>query len=186
MKHFMIIFSLLIFAPLTLQAQTLKVESNSIQPSVIPKNGVRIPFLSLDLINENKQSLEVSSLTLKRTGLSSFEDLGRIWAESTSFKRSNSRKLNSDDVVTLNFRTPLNLTQNTKENITIFANINTEKSGVTIGLELLDLKTNKTTPQPTTIQSKIDQSLQQKNNRYDRSKYRIKCRNSRCQLVPRT
>lgn len=185
MKQLLISFTLLltIVFPIFGQAQDLQVSSQKISGNTLPKNGVRVAFLRLKLLNTHENQ-NIKTLTIGRTGLSNFQDIGRIWAESDSFKRTHSRKLSADDQVELTFRSPLQLQKNIPTEITIYANLNFKQSGQTVSLNLLNINKASTETLKTSTQKRIIPKTT-KLAPYDRSKYRIKCRNSRCRLIPR-
>ena len=168
-------------------AAPIQVEAQTIKNSTLPKNAIRVPFLRLKLSTESGTQM-LSSLTIGRTGLSSSDDLGRIWAETDDYRRTTARQLNNDDQAELEFRTPLAVSASAPEWVTIYANVNSSNNR-TIGLKLLSL--NSQTPLEVKAEPKVNapkaksKPSRSRKATYDRSKFRIKCKNSRCQLVPR-
>lgn len=170
-------------------AAPIEVKQVSLINDKIPKNAVRAPFLRI-MLSTNSQNEFVKSLTIGRTGLSTNEDLGRIWAETDQYRRSNARQLTNDDQVELTFRSPLPITPEKPQWLTIYANIDSSSGNRTIGLSLLQV--NREEPLPLKTEPKVAspkvKTKPQKSSKatYDRKKFRIRCKNSRCKLVPRT
>lgn len=169
----------------TTHAVQLQSQVINITPSTLPKNAVRVPFISVNL-KAIDGPVNLRSLTVQRSGLSSNDDFGRIWAESSNYRRTNARNLSNNDQVELNFRTPLTIEANQTTQITVYANLEFEQSGRTAKLNLVDIShdgevfsgTPKSVAEPVIVHTKSRIP-------YNRSQYRIKCTNGQCRLVPR-
>lgn len=185
----LIVLTLITSTPIL--AAPIEVRQQNLATSILPKNAVRVPFLKIYVsASETNQSLK--TLTLQRTGLSSREDLGRIWAETNTYRRSNSRQLSNDDQVQLTFRNPVSINTEEPLQVTIYANMSAENGNRTIGLSLLSINDQfspeaaKAEPKISSPSIKTKKTSSSSKSPYDRTKFRIKCKNSRCKLVPRS
>ena len=129
MKKFILafVFSFLL-APSGTQAQELGILHLSVSPSFersIPRNAVRVPFLTLWAYAKDGDVL-ISEITVKREGLSSFDDFKSVWAENSLFQRSSRVNFHQNDTATVVFPEGLLIPANSKEKIFIFANLNAD------------------------------------------------------------
>jgi len=171
-----------------LETQTVKLNTQA-----VPQNGVRVPFLQLSL-RATDGTIEIKSLTISRTGLSTNEDFGRIWAETNHYRRSTSRQLSNDDQVELEFRTPLQIEAGQTERLTIYANLKFEGGGRTAALNLVNIDhngsdaetdNNKTPTASDNINVKQMPVVTESQSTHDRTQFKISCKNQVCKLVPR-
>lgn len=180
---------------LVAQAAQLQTQVVNLNNRTLPKNGVRIPFIQVNL-RAIDGPVEIQSLVVSRTGLSTNEDFGRIWAETDQYKRSTSRRLTNDDQVELEFRTPLIIKPEQTQRLTIYANLEFEAGGRTAALNLVEINHNgvkQSEPEPATETEKATPSISlrqvpvftQSRSQHDRRKFKISCKNQVCQLVPR-
>jgi len=138
MKRFLLIFAGLLFLPGIPQAEAgLEVFAQPLQMKTIPKNAVRVPFLTL-WIRADEDTL-LHELSLQRTGLSSSNDMGRVWAETSTLHRSMRSGFFSDDTATLRFLRGIEIPAQSWERVIIYANLNNARSGTHIGIDLTDL-----------------------------------------------
>lgn len=205
----LILFNSFFMAPLSLAEVKTTVENT--KPQVIPQNGVRIKFMQINLKNTGPDSEVIKSLSFKRTGLSTADDIGRIWLETDDYKRSFAKTLSNDDTVKLNFRNPITLENNETVSFGLLVNLNAQDStGLTVGFDLMNLETKNNTQD---VQIKIKETLkeddtsttettQDKSNftpkyqypdysttsqdLYDTKKHRVVCKNSLCRLVEKS
>lgn len=167
------------------QAASLQIQSYPSNFGSLPKNAVRVPFTTLNL-KALEGPITVKSLTVERSGLSSHEDFGRIWAETSNYRRTNSRRLSNDDQVVLEFRNGLYLAENQTTRITVLANLEFTSTGRTAQLNILDIDYNGDQAPEPTVEFEADKIRPQTNQApYDRTRYRIKCTRGKCRLVPR-
>lgn len=192
------------------QAQSLDIRSVPVNNgSVLPNNGVRVPFLQL-VLQTGAEATTIRSVTLSRSGLSSSEDVGRVWlVDDFGIRLTRARQFNNDNFLTLELnRGGLTIPAFSTEVWTVVANLEFQGSGRTIAINLEDVETgqsNRRFTQPSIrsfgrstgrnfrLNSEITdvQPIRQtptttkRRFSYDKSKYRVKCRNSRCQLVLR-
>ncbi len=175
-------------------AADLIVEKRLITPKTLPKNAIRVPFLEVKLWAQGG-AVNVKSFTIQRTGLSTNEDFGRVWAEADNFLRSRSRNINNDDLVETSFYRPLHIPNGSSATVTIYANLEFDSGGGrTAAFNLVGLETDADNTQFEDTRS-MSQILAKKpiavtqsqntNSRYDRTRFRIKCTYGRCKLVPR-
>jgi len=169
------------------QLETQIVDLNN---RTLPQNAVRVPFIQLNL-RAVDGPVEINSLTIQRTGLSTNEDFGRLWAETDNYRRTNSRQLNNDDLVELEFRNPLLVTPGNNERLTVYANLEFEGGGRTAQLSVVDIdhsgvevmqEPEAVAPIVTVKQLPV---VTESRSQYDRKNFRISCKNQKCQLVPR-
>ena len=180
-----LVFSLLSFSPQALAAE-LQVSSQSINNGTLPSNAVRVPFLNINLQSTNG-STEIKSLIIQRQGLSSSEDIGRVWAQTSTYRQTNKRQFTNDDQVELSFRTPLVIAEKQPVRVTVYANLNSLSGGRTVRFNLLDINHNaQSLAEPDVQLVPQTPAITRQKTPYDRTRFRIKCVNSRCQLVPRT
>jgi len=177
----------------TTQAKELSIQAYS-QSGTLPLNGVRVPMLQLNLTAGN-EVVTVKDITLSRTGLSTSDDIGSVWIQNGYSRLTRSRQFNNDDQLTLDFTRDLIIPANGKVTLTVLANLEFEGGGRTLAINLVSLNTDAVlaeartrTQANSTTTTTVNKAPVQKATRrstYDRSQYRVQCRNSRCQLVRR-
>ncbi len=184
MKKFILVLALSLITTSSSFAAQLETQVVDLNHQTLPKNAVRVPFVQLNLTAIDGP-IEINSLTVTRTGLSSNEDFGSIWAETKNYKRTQSRELNNDDVAELSFRTPLLIEEDQTETLTIYANLEFESGGRTGALSVTAINhtgTETTAPQSPEKELPV---ITESQSHYDRTKFKIRCVNQQCQLVPR-
>ncbi len=195
MKHLLLLLSLtfLLSAPSSFnqaEAAELQTQVINVNNGTLPRNGVRVPFLQVNL-RAVGGNVEIKSLNVSRSGLSSSDDFGRIWAQTDSYRRTNSRRLTNNDQVNLSFRSPLVVRPGENERLTVYANLNFSSGGRTAALNLEGIESNSTeaavTPRPEVeIKSQPRMPIYTTSpSRYNRQQFKISCKNQKCQLVPR-
>lgn len=107
-------------------------------PSVVPRNGVNIPFLNIS-VTAKEEDVYIKSIILQKTGLSDRNDVKGVRA-TTQFNRSFLGRVNNDDQVRLRFLKPVFIKEGNTSAFEITAHLNS-KSGRTIGFELLEVET---------------------------------------------
>jgi len=118
----------ILLMPVATQAQELGTLHLSVSPSFerkIPRNSVRVPFLTLWAYAKDGDVL-ISEITIKREGLSSSDDFESVWAENALFQRSSRVNFHQDDTATVSFPGGLLIPANSKEKIFIFANLSSD------------------------------------------------------------
>lgn len=193
MKKIIFTLILILLSASTSFAAQLETQVVKIGSQTLPKNAVRVPFLQLNL-GATGGTIEIKSLTISRTGLSTNEDFGRIWAETDHYRRSTSRQLSNDDQVELEFRTPLLIEAGQTERLTIYANLEFEGGGRTAALNLVNIDhngsdaetdNNKTSTASDNINVKQVPVVTESQSTHDRTQFKISCKNQVCRLVPR-
>lgn len=106
-------------------------------PSVIPRNGVRIPFLQFRVTAE--KDLSIKELTFQQKGLSTKEDIESIFVESR-YGKSNRGKVDNDGLARIRFRNDYEMKAGTAHVMTLYGNISA-RYGTTISFDLLNIKT---------------------------------------------
>ncbi len=115
----------------------LHISSQSILPRIVPKEGINIPVLKLNLTAKN-ETVYIDKLLFERTGLSSSQDVKSIRATGTNI-RSRSFPVLTNDIATIRFFKKLIIPANTTQVITIVANLDIQGVGRTIGLDLIEI-----------------------------------------------
>ncbi|NTW21946.1 hypothetical protein HGA34_00180 [Candidatus Falkowbacteria bacterium] len=69
----------------------------------VPKNGARVPMAKVNLTAANDGAVTVSSLNLKRIGLSSYNQIDKVWAEKDGVIVASKKTINSNDEASLTF-----------------------------------------------------------------------------------
>lgn len=180
------------------QAAELETQVIPLNNRTLPRNGVRIPFLQINL-RASDGLIEIDGLTIGRSGLSTSDDFGRIWAETNNYRRTTGRQLTNDDRVDLEFRSPLVITPGENQRLTVYANLEFEGGGQTASLNLIALDHNgdqpglnvrisdkQTSPQPSTQTQRQVPVFTESKSRHNRERFKIQCINQKCQLVPRS
>jgi len=192
MNKLILAFVLTIMGSFSLaQAASLQISSQNVNIGTLPRTAVRVPFLAVNL-KAVDGSIAVQNLTVERMGLSQSDDFGRIWAQTSNYRRTNARQLNNDDQVVLEFRNPLQINNGEVVELVVYANLNFESGGRTARLSLVDIEHNGISERdthPITIPTeKVNPAplkIRKSGSVYDRTQFRIKCKHQRCRLVPR-
>ncbi|MCF7830968.1 hypothetical protein K9M41_03180 [Candidatus Gracilibacteria bacterium] len=149
---------------------------------VVPKNGIRIPFLTIQVTARNEE-VQISEITVRRNGLSESSDISRLIAITDKFRRSLRTSFNNDDLATLKFRNPLVLTPNETHKITIYGNLNiTATSGRTIALSLENITSSANNISQPSVEETF-QEYQKRTIPKRANRWRIKCVNRKCQRI---
>ncbi len=178
MKKFLILLLSLCFALPTFAVGTLEVHVSSYK-GVVPKNGTRIPFLTIQA-TAKEDSVQISEIRVQRTGLSEDNDITRIIAITDDYRRSLRAGVN-DGIATLRFRRPLTIDQWETKNITIYGSLQmTASNGRTIGLSLEGIESDAEKVVPIEQRkTKVTAPVRKKR------AYKIVCRNRKCMRVKR-
>lgn len=121
-------------------AGILEVGSNSFS-GIIPRNGVAIPFLTL-YFRAQDDPVEITTLTIRRGGLSSSDDIGNVWAGYDDYRRSHRASFLNTDLAHIRFRSPLIIQPEEIKEVTIYANLEDVNGGQTILFTLEDLESD--------------------------------------------
>ncbi|PJA08905.1 hypothetical protein COX68_03655 [Candidatus Falkowbacteria bacterium CG_4_10_14_0_2_um_filter_41_15] len=99
----------------------------------IPNNGARIPFTKVNLSAANDGAITVSSITVKRIGLSSYSNIDQVWAEKAGVIVAAKKSMNSSDESILTFVSALTVPAGETVTLDIIASLKNSGSG-NIGL----------------------------------------------------
>lgn len=83
----------------------LMVSLNSMTPAAasVPQNGARIPMAKVNLTAANDGAVTINSITVKRTGLSTYNNVDKVWAERDGVLAASKKSMNSNDESILTF-----------------------------------------------------------------------------------
>jgi hypothetical protein len=132
-----ILIALLFISSSAFASGELLVSSQSIVPNVVPKEGIGIPILKLNLTAKN-EDVAIEKLVFKRTGLSDSQDVESIRATGKNVY-SRSFPMLTNDTATINFFGKFIIPADTTETITVTANLNVQGMGRTIALNLIEI-----------------------------------------------
>ena len=127
----------LLFSWFTAEA-VVTIDSTPIPHSVLPRNGVRIPFLEVNVTTQG-EAVRIKSFTVRKTGLSSNQDIESVRI-SAGYKTSYRASVDNDDLATLRFFRGYYIAPYRTETFVLYANLNVQGSNRTIGFELLDIE----------------------------------------------
>lgn len=132
-----ILLSLLFVSTSAFASGELLISSQSETPGVVPKEGINIPLLHINLAAKNEDVL-IEKLVFQRTGLSDAQDIKSIRAIG---KNVYSRKFPvlTNDQATITFFGKFVIPAETTKDITITANLDIQGIGRTIGLKLIEV-----------------------------------------------
>ena len=177
MKIFLLVLWIFFAAPV-FAAGTLEVNVSS-YAGIVPKNGVRIPFLTIQATAKD-DTVKISEINIRRTGLSEDTDMGRIIAITHNYHRSSRTGL-YDGTATLKFRRPLTIDINKTETIVVYGNMQmTATSGRTIGLSLEGIESDAEKVAPREQRPMFKQTVIRK-----KRAYKVVCKNRKCVRVKR-
>jgi hypothetical protein len=132
-----LLFAILFISTSAFASGELLISSQSIVPNVVPKEGIGIPILKLNLTAKN-EDISIEKLVFQRTGLSDSQDVQLIRATGKSVY-SRSFPMLTDDTATINFLGNFIIPAGTTETITVTANLNVQGMGRTIALNLVEI-----------------------------------------------
>lgn len=89
----------------------------------VPKNGARVPMAKINLTAANDGAVSVSSLTVRRIGLSSFDQITKVWAEKDGVLVASKKSMNSNDEAILTFAPALVINAGTTATIELLATL---------------------------------------------------------------
>jgi hypothetical protein len=127
----------------------------------IPRNGVSVPVLSI-IIRTHDDPLNIDEIHIRRTGLSSSDDVEGLRAQTREMRTRRAPML-SDDIAKIQVRPTLEIPAQSREQIVITANFQFEESNRTIGFELEKL---------ITVDNSAEINITQKQNHIQQSKTR--------------
>lgn len=116
---------------------SLMVSLSSATPAAVsvPQNGARVPFTKVNLTAANDGAISVSSMTVKRIGLSSYSNVDKVWAENNGIVVASKKSMNSNDESILTFVPALNVPAGTTVSLDLIASLTGSGAG-NIGLSV--------------------------------------------------
>jgi len=69
----------------------------------VPQNGARVPMAKVNLTAANDGAITVSSITVNRVGLSTYNNIDKVWAEKDGVIVASKKSMNSNDQSILTF-----------------------------------------------------------------------------------
>ena len=140
MKRLFFLISLFIFSPVfAVPDDGIEVDVEYVSPQILPRNGVRVPFLIVHVTALSNVS--VKSMKLQQIGLSDNDDIEEVWAEGVYSKSVQSRVQNSG-AVEIRFLKPHSMKRGDREEFLIVANLDVKGVGRTISFQLKDVVTD--------------------------------------------
>ena len=101
----------------------------------VPQNGARVPMAKVNLTAANDGAISVSSILVKRIGLSSYDNIDKVWAEKDGVIVASKKTMNSNDEATLTFSPALNINAGQTVALDLIASLKGTGAG-TIGLSI--------------------------------------------------
>ncbi len=112
-----------------------------IPQSVLPSNAIRVPIAEYQFFAKD-EPVEITGLEMLRTGLSSNENFGNVWAETDYFERSLRTRFQYDDMAHIKFRQPIVIYPGESRQVIVFVNIEEMQYGRTAQFHLTGLWTD--------------------------------------------
>ena len=101
----------------------------------VPQNGARVPMAKVNLTAANDGAITVSSITVKRIGLSSYSNIDKVWAEKDGVIVASKKSMNSNDESILTFAPALTVNAGQTVALDLIASLTGSGSG-NIGLSI--------------------------------------------------
>ncbi|MFZ2310925.1 MAG: hypothetical protein WAW11_05270 [Patescibacteria group bacterium] len=101
----------------------------------VPKNGARVPMAKVNLTAANDGAITVSSITVKRIGLSTYSNIDKVWAEKDGVMVASKKSMNSNDESILTFSPALTVNAGQTVTLELIAALTGDNAG-TIGLSI--------------------------------------------------
>lgn len=166
MKKFILIFLLITGTTFAANGE-LQISSHSVMPRVVPREGINIPLLSIDLTAKN-EDIAIEKLVFQRTGLSDSQDIDSIRAIGKNVSSRNFPVL-TNDKASITFFGKWVIPKRTTETIIITANLKVQGTGRTIELNLVDVVSSATI---NTLQAPTQKTLSKTSPRMEASSFR--------------
>ncbi len=100
----------------------------------VPQNGARVPMAKVNLTAANDGAVTVNSITVKRIGLSTYNQIDKVWAEKDGVIVASKKSMNSNDESILTFSPALTVNAGQTVSLDLIASL-TSASG-NIGLSI--------------------------------------------------
>lgn len=119
----------------TASGVTVSLSSATPAAASIPKS-VGVPFTKLNLTAASDGNVSVNSITVKRIGLSDYEDIDKVWAEQNGTIVASKKSMNSNDESILVFSPALTIPAGKTVGIDLFASLDSSAKSGNIGLSV--------------------------------------------------
>lgn len=101
----------------------------------VPQNGARVPMAKVNLTAANDGAITVSSIVVKRIGLSTYSNIDKVWAEKDGVMVASKKSMNSNDESILTFSPALTVNAGQTVTLELIAGLTGSGAG-TIGLSI--------------------------------------------------
>ncbi len=141
MKYLLLAFVFLFGFSLDVSAlnQYVSVKVEPIQNKVLPKNAVRIPFIYLDITAN--EDVKIDEIVVRQIGLSDNEDVEKVYIEG-NYARSLKVNVGNDGLARVRFLRGYEMRSGQRERLAVYANLDVQGSGRTVGFELSEIITS--------------------------------------------
>lgn len=103
----------------------------------VPNNGARVPMAKVNLTAANDGAVTVNSITVKRIGLSSYNQIDKVWAEKDGVIVASKKSMNSNDESILTFSPALTVNAGQTVSLDLIVSFSTTNPATgTIGLSI--------------------------------------------------
>lgn len=100
----------------------------------VPKNGARVPMLTVNLTAANDGDVTVDSLLVKRIGLSTYSQMKSVWAEKDGTVVASKKSINSNNEATLVFSPALTISAGTTVSLELLASLDAATGNIGLGV----------------------------------------------------
>lgn len=100
----------------------------------VPKNGARVPMAKVNLTAASDGAVTVNSITVKRIGLSTYTEIGQIWAEKAGVVVAAKKDVSSNDEGILTFSPALTIAAGQTVTLDLLASLNAATGNVGLGI----------------------------------------------------
>jgi len=100
----------------------------------VPQNGTRVPFTKVNLTAASDGAVTVNSITIKRIGLSAYDDIDKVWFEKDGVTVASKKTVNSNDEATLVFSPALYINAGQTVSVELVASL--KAAGGNIGFSI--------------------------------------------------
>jgi hypothetical protein len=101
----------------------------------VPQDGARVPMAKVNLTASNDGNVTVNSITVKRTGLSTYGQMSKVWAEKEGVLVASKKSVNSNDEAILTFSPALVITSGTTVTLDLIATLLEATGNIGVGIQ---------------------------------------------------
>lgn len=120
--------------PVSTGAVKVSLASNSPASASVPQTASRVPFAKVNLTASNDGTATVESITVKRSGLSSYSAFAKVWAEKDGMTVASKRAMSSNDEVILTFDPVLSIPAGQTVSVDILAELSSATGNAALGV----------------------------------------------------